>query len=156
LTDWDVPETFSFPTPTPLLETAWKAWLICYPHLRHKNGDTITATPVRPLRLLKHGRMPSNVKKKYDNSWKVMLDLMEEEVHDEIKNKPVNEIDTAFLDSTFARAMVGVSRKYPQFEEKKTWRIGTCSKEIKRAMRRSARLMPLQTRHSFNCRIICF
>jgi hypothetical protein len=100
--------------------------------------------------------MPSNVKKKYDNSWKVMLDLMEEEVHDEIKNKPVNEIDTAFLDSTFARAMVGVSRKYPQFEEKKTWRIGTCSKEIKRAMRRSARLMPLQTRHSFNCRIICF
>eukprot|EP00984_Skeletonema_dohrnii_P005964 scaffold2114_cov142-Skeletonema_dohrnii-CCMP3373.AAC.4 len=83
-----------------------------------------------------------------------MLDLMEEEVHDEIKNKPVNEIDTAFLDSTFARTMVGVSRKYPQCEEKKTWRIGTYSKEIKTSNGRSARQMPLQTRHSFNCRII--
>lgn len=131
LTDWDVPETFSFPTPTPLLEKAWKAWLVGYPHLLHLNGNTTTATPVRPLRLLKHGRLPSKVKKKYDNTWKPMLDLMEAEVFDEIVNKPVNEIDTAFLDSTFTRAMAGVCRRYPQFKEKKTWRIATCSKAVK-------------------------
>ncbi len=51
-----------------------------------------------------------------------MLDLMEAEVVDEIVNKLVNEIDTAFLDSTFTRAMD------PQFKENKTWRIATCSK----------------------------
>ncbi len=56
---------------------------------------------------------------------------MEAEVLDEIVNKPVNEIDTAFLDSTFTRAMAGVCRKYPQFKENKTWRIATCSKAVK-------------------------
>ncbi len=103
-----------------------------YPHLLHLNGNTTTPTPVRPLRLLKHGRLPSKVKKKYDNTWKPILDLMEAEVLDEIVNKPVNEIDTAFLYSTFTRAMTGVCRKYPQFKENKTyWRIATCSKAVK-------------------------
>ncbi len=57
LTGWDVTETFSFPTPTPLLKNAWKAWLVGYPHPLHLNRNTTTATPVRPLRLLNHGRL---------------------------------------------------------------------------------------------------
>ncbi len=52
-----------------------------------------------------------------------MLELMEAEVLDEIVNKPVNEIDTAFLDSTFTRAMARVCRKYPLFKENTTWRM---------------------------------
>lgn len=133
LTDWAVPETFAFPTPTPFLDQAWKAWLVGYPHLLHQNGSTIIDTPVRPLRLLKHGRLPSKVKKRYDNIIRPIMELMDAEVHDEIKNKPVIEIDTAFLDSTFTRAMTGISRMYPDFEveKAKTWRVATCSKKIK-------------------------
>ena len=139
LTDWDVPQTFSFPKPTPYLKTAWRAWLIGYPKLQHENGNTITKTPVRPLRLLKYARLPKEVKKKYDNSWKVMLDVMEEDLQDEIDKKPVSEIDTAFIDSTYARAMAGVRRKYPEFDEDKNWRIGTCSKAIKDSNKRRKR-----------------
>lgn len=54
------------------------------------------------------------------------------EVFDEIVNKPLNEMDTAFLDSTFTRAMAGVCRRYPQFKENTTsWRIATFSKAVK-------------------------
>ena len=44
-------------------------------------------------------RLSSKVKKKYDTPWKVMLmlDAMEEEVHDEISNKPVNEMKPSLM-----------------------------------------------------------
>lgn len=64
---------------------------------------------------------------------------MEEDLQDEIDKKPVSEIDTAFIDSTYARAMAGVRRKYPEFDEDKNWRIGTCSKAIKDSNKRRKR-----------------
>ena len=45
----------------------------------------------------------------------------------------------AFIDSTYARAMAGVRRKYPEFDEDKNWRIGTCSKAIKDSNKRRKR-----------------
>jgi hypothetical protein len=76
-TDWDVPADFDFPTAD--LYVAWTAWLLGYPSNQSKNADgVIYPAPVRPIRLLRyHGQLPALAKKKFDNAWRPILELMD-------------------------------------------------------------------------------
>jgi hypothetical protein len=54
--------------------------------------------PVKPLRLLKHGNLPDKIS--YDNNWKAIMELLEEEVKEEERNRHVDDMDFDFFRGT--------------------------------------------------------
>ena len=134
-TDWDVPSDFAFPTAD--LYVAWTAWLLGYPLNRSKKATgQMYSTPVKPLHLLRHSnaRLPSTLKKKFDNYWRPILELMHGEVDADIRQKPVERIDDAFIKATYAHALKSICLKDPDVAHVlKDGRqaVSTCSKVLR-------------------------
>ena len=78
----------------------WTAWLLGYPLNRSKksNGEVYLAT-VKPLHLLRYGNLPAKTKKKFDNHWRPILELMHGEVDAVITSTPVEKRNDRFISS---------------------------------------------------------
>jgi hypothetical protein len=73
-----------------ILYSGWQRWLQGIASYASADGNgKIIHAPVKPLRLLKHGNLP--VKISYDNNWKAIMELLEEE------SKKRNAIDTSMI-----------------------------------------------------------
>ncbi|KAK1734876.1 hypothetical protein QTG54_014336 [Skeletonema marinoi] len=124
--DWDVPSDFTMPSAH--LFNGWVGWL------QDGSGKKIDApVPVKPLRLLKHGSLPRKIRRAYDNNWKPIMELMENEVADEIRNRHVDGMNYDFFKSTYDEAFKGVCEKYPEFADTaktKNWKVPTYCKKI--------------------------
>jgi hypothetical protein len=132
-TDWDVPADFDFPTAD--LYVAWTAWLLGYPSNQSKNADgVIYPAPVRPIRLLRyHGQLPALAKKKFDNAWRPILELMDE-VSATITCIPVEKIDHALISATYAHALRNICLKNPDIAHALNTNrqaVSTCCKALK-------------------------
>ena len=76
---------------------AWTAWLLGYPLNRSKKGSgEVYLAPVRPLHLLRHGQLPVKAKKKFDNAWRPILELMHNEVASSISNTSVEKMHDSY------------------------------------------------------------
>jgi len=133
-TDWDVPADFDFPTAD--LYVAWTAWLLGHPSNQSKKADGVTyPAPVRPLCLLRHhGKLPAFVKKKFDNAWRPILELMDAEVAATIAQTPVTKIDHAFISATYAHALKNICLRNPDIAptlNRNRQAVSTCSKALK-------------------------
>ena len=133
--EWDVPQDFDFPSSD--LFTAWRAWLLGYPlnSSKKSNGDIYLA-PVKPLYLLRRehsGKLPPKLKKKFDNAWRPILELMHAEVAASIANTHENQMDSAFINATYDLALNNVCTKYPDIATKLRGNmvVSSCSKAIK-------------------------
>jgi len=134
--DWDVPQGFKLPTAD--LYSGWTRWLqgMTSNATEDGNGKIINA-PVKPLRLLKHGNLPYKIRRSYDNNWKPIMELMEDEVKEEVRNRHVDDMDFDFFRSTYAKALEGATEKYPEFANAKTtWKVSTYVRKKKEADRR--------------------
>ena len=80
-----------------------------------KNTDgVIYPAQVRPICLLRyHGQLPVLVKKKFDNAWRPILELMDKEVFANITCTPVEKIDHALISATYAHALHTICLKNP-------------------------------------------
>jgi hypothetical protein len=130
--DWDVPSDFTMPSAH--LFNGWVGWLQGFPSnaTQDGSGKKIDA-PVKPLRLLKHGSLPRKIRRAYDNNWKPIMELMENEVADEIRNRHVDGMNYDFFKSTYDEAFKGVCEKYPEFADTaktKNWKVSTYCKKI--------------------------
>jgi len=139
-TSWDVPLHFTLQT-SGLFE-GFRAWLTGYPaestvtHTTDSAGNAVevtTRTPVKPMRLLKNGRLPKQFKKAYDNNYKPVMEVLEEAVESDIVNRHVDEMDHSFLRSTYERAFDAACVKYPDFRTgiKKNWKVSTFCKKVR-------------------------
>ena len=131
-TDWDVPVDFEFPTGD--LYVGWTAWLLGYPLNRSKksNGEVYLAT-VKPLHLLRYGNFPAKTKKKFDNHWRPILELMHGEVDAVITSTPVEKRNDRFIRSSYDLALKNVCHKYLDIAAALSGGrvISTCSKAIR-------------------------
>ena len=109
-TDWDMPVNFEFPTGD--LYVGWTVWLLDYPLNRSKksNGKVYLA-PVKPLHLLRYGNLPAKTKKKIDNQWQSILELMHGEVDAVITSNPVEKNNDSFICSLYDLALKNVCHK---------------------------------------------
>ena len=129
-----MPADFDFPTAD--LYVAWTAWLLGYPSNQSKKADgVIYPAPVRPLCLLRHhGKLPAFVKKKFDNAWRPILELMDAEVAATIAQTPVTKIDHAFISATYAHALKNICLRNPDIAptlNRNRQAVSTCSKALK-------------------------
>jgi len=136
-TNWDVPADFDFPTAD--LYVAWTAWLLGYPTNQSKKADgVIYPAPVRPLRLLRHhGQLPALVKKKFDNAWQLILELMDAEVAVAITKQPVEKIDHACISATYKHSLKNICLKNPDIPSAlnaNKQAISTCCKSLKSSL----------------------
>ena len=131
-TDWDVPVDFDFPTAD--LYVAWTAWLLGYPSNKSKDSaGKMYDAPVKPLRLLKFGHLPAKVKKKFDNAWRPILELMNNEVAATIATTCIEKMNERFIRSTYDLALRNVCLKFPDIRAALIGgrAISTCSKAVK-------------------------
>ena len=134
-TDWDVPHDFAFPTAD--LYVAWTAWLLGYPLNQSKKATgEMYSPPVKPLHLLRHSnaQLPSALKKKFDNYWRPILELMHEEVDADIRKTSVDKIDDAFIKATYTHALKSVCMKDPDVAhalKEGRQAVSTCSKVLR-------------------------
>lgn len=134
--DWDVPRGFKLPTAD--LYSGWTRWLqgiASNATVATLDGkDVIINAPVKPLRLLKKGNLPKKIRRSYDNNWKPIMELMEEEVKEEVSNRHVDDMDFDFFRSTYDKALKGATEKYPEFgDAKKTWKVSTYVRKMREA-----------------------
>ena len=133
--DWDVPQGFQLPSVD--LYSGWQRWLQGIAlTTRVGNGDNAKTIdiPVKPLRLLKDGNLPTTVRRSYDTNWKPIMELLEKEVEKEVRNRSVDEMDYEFFRGTYDKALKGVTEKYPVFATaKKTWRVSTYVRKMREA-----------------------
>ena len=116
---WDVPQDFTFP-PADLF-VAWTAWLKGYPlNMSERPDGTLYLAPVRPLHMLDrdHVYVPFKLKKKFDNSWKPVLKIMESDVEEAVKKTRVEDRNYAFVKQTFDRGFSCLCAEYPEISEK--------------------------------------
>ena len=143
-TDWDVPADFDLPTAD--LYVAWTAWILGYPlnHSKKSNGDLYVA-PVKPIHLLRDGNLPSAIKKRFDNAWRPILELMHTEVQSTVENKSAEKADHEFVKVTYNLALKNVCLKYPDIAVSLSGgcKVSTCSKAVKahKAKKRKAARM---------------
>ena len=78
------------------------------------NGKIFHA-PLKPIRLLKHGNLPVKIRRSYDNNWKAIMELLEDEVKEEVRNRHVDDMDFDFFRGTYDKALKGATEKYPVF-----------------------------------------
>jgi hypothetical protein len=145
-TDWDVPAEFDFPTAD--LYVAWTAWLLGYPSNQSKNADgVIYPAPVRPIHLLRyHGQLPALVKKKFDNAWRPILELMDAEVSVTITRTPVEKIDHALISATYAHALRNICLKNPDIAHALNTNrqaVSTCCKALKSSSAKKRRSLQM-------------
>ncbi len=116
------------------LYAGWTAWLLGYPcnKAEDSNGEMYDA-PVRPLHLLRNGYLPAKVKKKFDNYWRPVLELMHEEVAATIASKSAAQIDDQFIRASYDLALKNVCYKYPDLAADLSGRkkTSTCCRHIK-------------------------
>ena len=126
---------FNFNIPTADLYVAWTVWLLGYPSNKSKrsNGEVYSA-PVRPLRLLSGGHLPTQTKKKFDNAWRPVLELMHDEVSTSIATTSTDKMDNNFIRSTYEHAFKNVCLKYPDIASDLGGgrAILTCNKALRR------------------------
>ena len=130
--DWDVPVDFDFPTGD--LYVGWTAWLLGYPLNRSKKSDgEVYLAPGKPLHLLRYGHLSANIKKKFDNHWRPILELMHQEVDAAIRSTPVEKRNDGFIRSSYDLALKNVCHKYPGIAAALSGgrAISTCSKAIR-------------------------
>lgn len=102
-----MPSRFSLRAAT-LLE-GFRAWLIGYPIeptkatvvREGKSVEVEVRTPVKYLRLLRNGRLPSLFKRAYDNNYKPIIEGSEESVKSIIENQHIDKMDFNFLSSIY-------------------------------------------------------
>lgn len=133
-TDWDVPVDFDLPQAD--LYVAWTAWLLGYPMNRSTKSDgSIYSAPVKPLHLLlREGKLPQKLKKKFDNLWRPTLELMHNEVASTIRTTSIKDRNDAFIKSTYDHALKNVCAKYPDLAATLTSgsrAVSTCSKAFR-------------------------
>ena len=90
--------------------------------------------PVKPLRLLSDGYLPNKIKKKFDNMWRPILELMHSEVEATVETTPEDKVDDAFIRATYDLALRNVCIKYPDiavFLRGGGHKVSTCSKAVK-------------------------
>ena len=46
---------------------------------------------------LEHGNLPVKIRRSYDNNWKAIMELLEEEVKEEVRNRHVDDMDSDFF-----------------------------------------------------------
>jgi hypothetical protein len=138
-TDWDVPADFDFPTAD--LYVAWTAWLLGYPSNQSKKADNVIyPAPVMPLCLLRHhGQLPALMKKKFDNTWRPILELMDAEVAatTTITKTLVAKIDHAFISATYEHALKNICLKNPDITatlNANRQAVSTCCKALKSSL----------------------
>jgi hypothetical protein len=129
-----VPADFDFPTTD--LYVAWTAWSLGYSSNQSKKADgVIYPEPVRPLCLLRHhGKLPAFVKKKFDNAWQPILELMDAEVAAIIAQTPVTKIDHTFISATYRHALKNICLRNPDIAptmNRNRKAVSTCSKALK-------------------------
>jgi hypothetical protein len=130
-----VPYDFAFPTAD--LYVAWTAWLLGYPLNQSKKATGgMYSAPVKPLHLLRHSNanLPSALKKKFDNYWRPILELMHEEVDADIRKTPVDKIDDEFIKATYNHALKSVCLKDPDVAyalKEGRQAVSTCSKVLR-------------------------
>ena len=141
-TDWVVPSHFGLQSSD--LYEGFRSWLMGYPaesttkkgmNSKGEEIEVIKPTPVRPLRLLKHGRMPHKFKKAYDNNYKPIMELLEEAVKSEVASRHVKDMDYDFVRETYDKAISAACAKYPILSEgvEKNWKVSTFCKNLSMA-----------------------
>ncbi len=88
---------------------------------------------MKPLHLLRYGHLPANIKKKFDNHWRPILELMHQEVDAAIRSTPVEKRNDGFIRSSYDLALKNVCHKYPDIAAALSGgrAILTCSKAIR-------------------------
>ena len=85
-----------------------------YPLNRSKKSDgEVYLAPGKPLHLLRYGHLSANIKKKFDNHWQPILELMHQEVDAAIRSTPVEKRNDGFIRSSYDLALNNVCHKYP-------------------------------------------
>ncbi len=111
---WDVPQCFVLPSAD--LYFGWQRWLQGIASYASADGNgKIFHAPLKPIRLLKHGNLPVKIRRSYDNNWKAIMELLEEEVKEEVRNRHVDDMDSDFFRGTYDKALKGATEKYPVF-----------------------------------------
>ena len=119
--DWDVPQGFVLPSAD--LYSGWQRWLQGIASYASADGNgKIIHAPVKPLRLLKHGDLPVKIRRSYDNNWKPIMELLEDEVKEEVRNRHVDDMAFDFFRGTYDKALKGATEKYPVFATAKNTR----------------------------------
>lgn len=122
----------------------FRSWLLGYPaesttkkviNSKGEEIEVLKPTPVRPLRLLKNGRLPHNFKRAYDNNYKPIMELLEEAVKSEVATRHVKDMDYDFLRETYEKAIAAACVKYPILSEgvEKNWKVSTFCKNLSKA-----------------------
>jgi hypothetical protein len=79
-------------------------------------------------------QLPSALKKKFDNYWRPILELMHEEVDADIRKTSVDKIDDAFIKATYTHALKSVCMKDPDVAhalKEGRQAVSTCSKVLR-------------------------
>ena len=148
-----VPSDFIFPSST--LRAAWTAWLIGFPNnrsIRRVVGgeDTISITPVRPLRhIVKDTQLPQHnrVRRTWADEWKPVLKVMNDGAKQSIGNTRVEDMNAAFVESTYNVARACLESKYPRLfegndsERNRSWKVATWSKKVREENRQRRRIL---------------
>jgi len=129
--DWDVPQGFVLPSAD--LYSGWQRWLQGIASYASADGNgKIIHAPVKPLRLLKQGDLPVKIRRSYDNNWKPIMELLEDEVKEEVRNRHVDDMDFDFFRGTYDKALKGATEKYPVFATaKNTWKVSTYVRKMR-------------------------
>lgn len=141
-TEWDVPSHFGLQSSS--LYEGFRSWLLGYPaestttkviNSKGEEIEVLKPTPVKPLRLLKNGRMPHTFKRAYDNNYKTIMELLEEAVKSEVATRHVKDMDYDFLRGTYEKAIAAACVKYPILSEgvEKDWKVSTFCKNLREA-----------------------
>ncbi len=89
--------------------------------------------PVRPLHLLRYGNLPAKTKKKFDNAWRPVLELMHHEVASTIASNSIKKVNDQFIRSTYEFVLRNVCLRYPDIAISLQGNrvVSTCSKAVK-------------------------
>jgi hypothetical protein len=138
--EMDLPEGFELPTCD--LIDAWTAWLKGFPNHKFQTStvdgeeESLVSAPIKPLRNMKLGSIPSSLKKKYKDGWRPILQHMTAAVEQMLAGVPPSEMDETFINATFTAAMDVLIDKLPTMvdgknERSKTWKVATWSRKIR-------------------------
>ena len=125
--------------------------IVGFPNNRTKRTNTegvevVTIAPVRPLRYIRDDKsqLPkeNRLRKVFADDWRPVLKVMNEKAKHLIRNTDCKDMDSVFIEATFAAGRQGLQEKYPslfagrKLDKGRQWRVATWSKKVNEENRR--------------------
>jgi hypothetical protein len=133
---WDVPKNFEFPQQV-RRDIGWRLWLLGMPDYRTIGEDGVEkSSQIKPFKSLLPARMPNNIAKVFQNSWKPVFSMMMKGIStiprlEELNNETIKDLYD--LGTKYLETRVSYIFKNPRLHHH-DWQISTWAKYMSRSV----------------------